>query len=69
MVAFSISAAVSWGGPSMCRETFELSQNLWNSDRGTAERTLDQGSKSFESSAVDLVVECIAECVEATFNL
>lgn len=41
------------GGPSMCRETFELSQNLWNSDRGTAERTLDQGSKSLERSAVD----------------
>lgn len=54
MVAFSISAAVSWGGPSMCRETFELSQNLWNSDRGTAERTLDRGSKALERSAVDL---------------
>lgn len=33
------------GGPSMCRETFELSQNLWNSDGGTAERTLHRGSK------------------------
>lgn len=41
------------GGPSMCRETFELSQNLWNSDWGTAERTLDRGSKSSERSAVD----------------
>lgn len=41
------------GGPSMCHEMFELYQNLWNSDRGTTKRTLDQGSKSFERSAVD----------------
>ena len=59
----------------MFSETFELHQNLWNSDGGTADRTPRPGIKALGGSAVDSVVEpgaqqsgrvCAAVCVRTT---